>query len=163
MPVRPKQSQGRYSTRVRLGNEELALLWSFVTYHQSWLQIVEIARILINDSGSKMQLSICWSGSSHLDLRRQKYNCSSHIVTNLWMCSIGAILTRILLENLFPVIVTHSNDSSIDQLESICLQLEEQCNSFSTNGILILPLSIVLHIHWWISGRVCYMYRNNNR
>ena len=32
--------------------------------------------------------------------------------------------------------------------------------------ILILPLSIVMHIsslHWWISGRVCYMYKNKNR
>ena len=28
-----------------------------------------------------MQLAICWSGSSHLHLVRQKSNCSSRIVT----------------------------------------------------------------------------------
>ena len=28
-----------------------------------------------------MQLAICWSGSSHLQIWRQKSNCSSHIVT----------------------------------------------------------------------------------
>ena len=32
MLIRPKQSQGRFSTRVRLGNEELALSRSFVNY-----------------------------------------------------------------------------------------------------------------------------------
>ena len=30
MPVRPKQSQGRYSTRVRLGNEVLSFVEEFV-------------------------------------------------------------------------------------------------------------------------------------
>ena len=57
-----------------------------------------------------MQLAICWSGSSHLHLRRQKSNCSSHIVTEFVDVLFGVILTRTLLENLLSVIVTHSND-----------------------------------------------------
>ena len=35
MLVRPKQSQGRYSTRVTLGNEELGFATSFVTLDMS--------------------------------------------------------------------------------------------------------------------------------
>ena len=56
-----------------------------------------------------MQLAICWSGSSHLHLRRQKSNCSSHIVTQFMDVLCGVILPE-LLENLLLVIVTHSND-----------------------------------------------------
>ena len=57
-----------------------------------------------------MQLEICWSRSSQLYLWRQKYNCSSHIVTQFMDVLFGVILTRTLLEILLSVIVTHSND-----------------------------------------------------
>ena len=56
-----------------------------------------------------MQLAICWSGSSHLYLRRQKSNCSSHIVIQFMDVLFGVILKRTLLENLLSVIVKHSN------------------------------------------------------
>ena len=59
-----------------------------------------------NNSGGKMQLAICWSGSSHLHLRRQKFNCSSRIVTKFKDVLFGVILSRTLLENLLSVIVT---------------------------------------------------------
>ena len=57
-----------------------------------------------------MQLAICLSGSSHLHLRRQKSNCSSHIVTQFMDVLFDIMLTGIILENLLSVVVTYSND-----------------------------------------------------
>ena len=45
-----------------------------------------------------MQRAICWSGSSHLLLLRQKSNCSSHIVTAFMDVLFGVIHSRSLLE-----------------------------------------------------------------
>ena len=56
-----------------------------------------------------MQLAICWSGSSHLHILRQKSNWSSHIVTQFMDVLYGVIFTKTLLENLLSVIVTHSS------------------------------------------------------
>ena len=72
-----------------------------------------------------MQLVICWPGSSHLHLWRQKSNCSSNFVTQYLDVRFGFILTRTLLENLLSVAVTHSNyllmSPDIHQFESgIC-------------------------------------------
>ena len=64
MLVRQKQSQGRYSTRVRLGNVELCLVESFVTQVMLSLQTFEMIKILKNNSRGKIQLAICWSGST---------------------------------------------------------------------------------------------------
>ena len=50
-----------------------------------------------------MLLGICWSGSSHLHLSRQKSNCSSHIVTPFMDVLFGVIHTRTLLGNLITV------------------------------------------------------------
>ena len=59
--VRPKQSQGRYSTRVRLGNEELSFVEEFhYLGHIMTADCVVMIRILKNNSGGKMQLAICW-------------------------------------------------------------------------------------------------------
>ena len=55
-----------------------------------------------------MQLAICWSGSSHLHLWRQKSNCSSRFVTPFMDAHFGVVHSRTLLENLLSVIVTHS-------------------------------------------------------
>ena len=46
-----------------------------------------------------MLLGICWSGSSHLHLLRQKSNCSSHIVTPFMDVLFAVIHTRTLLKN----------------------------------------------------------------
>ena len=96
------QSNHRVRTRQESGSEmkNLALESSFVTQDKSWLQTVEIIRILKNNSVGKMQLAICWSGSSHLHLRRKKSNCSNHIVTQFMDVLFGVILTRTLSENL---------------------------------------------------------------
>ena len=68
--VQPNQSQGRYSTRVRLGSEELSFVEEFC-----YLGHVMTADCrddnLKKKSIGKMQLAICWSGSSHLHLWRQ--------------------------------------------------------------------------------------------
>ena len=47
-----------------------------------------------------MQLVICWSGSSHLHPFRQKFNCSSRIVTPFMDVHFGVIYSRTLIENL---------------------------------------------------------------
>ena len=53
-------------------------------------------RVLKSNSGSKMQLAICWSGSSHLHLFRQKSNCSSRIVTSFMDEHFAVIHSRTL-------------------------------------------------------------------
>ena len=108
MLVQSKQSQGRYSTRVRLGNEELSFVEEFRYLGHVMTATVEMIRMLKNSSGGKMLLVICWSGSSHLHLLRQKSNCSSDIITPFMDVLIGVIHTRTLLENLLSVLVTHS-------------------------------------------------------
>ena len=108
--VRPKQSQGRFSTRVRLGNEELSFVEEFrYLGHIMTAVCRDVNDIKKNNSGGKMQSSICWSGSSHLHLLRQTSNCSSHIVTPFMDVHFGFSHSRTLLENLLSVIVTHSS------------------------------------------------------
>ena len=87
-----------------------ALKRSFFTKGMSRLLIVEMIRILNNNSTDKIQCSICWSGSSHLHLRRQKSNCSSYFVNQFMDVIFFEIHTRTLLENLLSVIMTHSRD-----------------------------------------------------
>ena len=110
MLVRPNQSQGRYSTRVRLRNEELSFVQEF-----RYLGHVMTADCR-DDKDIKKQfmrqntlLEICWSGSSRLLLLRQKSNCSNHTVTPFMDVLFGVIHTRTLLENLLSVLVTHSS------------------------------------------------------
>ena len=101
----------RVSSQQESGSEmrNLALSRSFVTKDISWLQTVEMIRTLKNNLGGKMQLAICWSGSSHFHLLRQESNCSSCIVTPFMDVPFGVIHSRTLLENLLSVIVTHSS------------------------------------------------------
>ena len=105
------RSNHRVSTWQESGSEmrNLALSRSFVTLVVSWLLTVNIIRILKNNLGGKMQWAICWSGSYHLYLLRQKSNCSSHIVTQFMDVLFGVIHSRTQLENLLTVIVTHSS------------------------------------------------------
>ena len=107
-----EQSNHWVGTQQGSGSEmrNLALSTSFVTLDMSWLQAVEMIRILKISSGGKMQLQFSWSGSSHFHLWRQQSNCSSHIVTTFMDVLFGVINTRTLLENLLSVILTHSND-----------------------------------------------------
>ena len=57
-------------------------------------------RILKNNSGGKMQWAICWSGNSHLHVLRQKFNCSSHIVTPFTDVLFGVIHSKTLVRKL---------------------------------------------------------------
>ena len=57
MLVRPKQSQGRLSTRATLGNEELSFVEEF--RYLRHIMNIEMIRILKNNSGGKIQLAIC--------------------------------------------------------------------------------------------------------
>ena len=130
-------------------------------------------------------LAICWLWYSLLHQRSEKSSCSSQIVTKLMGVFISVINTNTLLESLLPVSVKHFNDllmSPIHQLESgIFNEHNWPCISIRSSVILLtvwwalwqpsptvlsLSLSIVMHVislHWWISGRVCYLYMNNNR
>ena len=99
MLVRPKQSQGRYSTGVRLGNEKLSFVQEF-----SYLGHVMTAHCR-NDKDIKKQFM-----SSHLHLLGQNPTVQVILLPHLWMCSlIGVIHTRTLLKNLLSVLVTHSS------------------------------------------------------
>ena len=131
-----------------------------------------------------MQLAICWSGSSHLQQWRQNFNCSSHIVTQFMGVLCGVIYTNTLLENLLSVIVTHSNNllmspdtpARVWHLRWTQLTISMWCTINLLSAwwaewqlpptVLLLPLSILMYIislHWWLSGRVCYMHRSNRR
>ena len=106
MLVWSKQSQGRFSTRSRLGNE--------LSFVEEFLYLGYIMTADCRDDKDikkqfRRQLAICWSGNSHLHLFREKSNCSTHIVTHFMDVLFGVIHSRTLLENLLSVIVTHSS------------------------------------------------------
>ena len=109
MLVRPKQSQGHFSTRVSLGNEELSFVEEF-----RYLGHIMTADCR-DDKDIKKQFrrqnAVCniWSGNSHLLLLKQKSNCSSYIVTQFMDVLFGVVHFRTLLESLLSVIVTHSS------------------------------------------------------
>ena len=142
-------------------------------------------KLLKNNSLGKMQLTICWSGSSHLHQWMKKSNCSSHIVTQ-FMEALFSVIHNNILKNLLSFIVTHSKNLLMSSYTPalvwhlrwtqptmhINVVFRQSAYSLmssvttSHNSIVILPLSIVVHIiilHWWISVRVWYMYRNNHR
>ena len=97
MLVRPKQSQGQFSTRVRLVNEELSFVEEFCYLGHIMNADCRGDKDIKNNTGSKMHLL------------RQKSSCSSHIVTQFMDVLFGVIHSRTLLESLLSVIVTHSS------------------------------------------------------
>ena len=109
MLVRKKQSQGQYPTRVRLGNKELSFIEEFRYLGHVMTADCWDDKILKNNSWGKLLFWICWSVSSHLHLLRQKFNCSSHIVTPFMDVLFGVIHTRTLIENLLSDLVTHAS------------------------------------------------------
>ena len=165
MLVGPKQSQGQFSTRVKLGNEELSFVEEF-RY---------LGHIMTADCGDdkdfKKQfrrqnaVAICWSGNSHLHLLRQKSNCSSRIVTKFMDVLFGVIHSRTILESLLSVIVTHSSvllmspdtparvwhlrpmELTIYQcgVPQIWIQLDEQSNSFPNSIVTAIVNSEAYH------------------
>ena len=90
-----KTITGSFLNKSQAGIEELSFVEEFSYLgHIMTADCIEIIRILENNSGGKMQLAICWSGNSHLDLLRQKSNCSSHIVAIFMDVLFGVIHSR---------------------------------------------------------------------
>ena len=71
MLVRPKQSQGQFSTRVRLGNEELSFVEEFRYLEHIMTADCRDDKDIKKQFRRQMQLAICWSGNSHLHLLRK--------------------------------------------------------------------------------------------
>ena len=111
MLVRPKQSQGRYSTRVKLGIEELGFVEEF--RYLGYAMSTDSR----DDKDIKKQFRRHHAVVNMLvrkfsfALIEAKSNCSNHIhiVTPFMDVLFGVIHTRTLLENYLSVIVTHSS------------------------------------------------------
>ena len=65
MLVRPKQSHGRFLTKVRLGNEELSFVEEFCYLGHIMTADCRDDKDIKNNSRGKTQLTICWSLNSH--------------------------------------------------------------------------------------------------
>ena len=98
MLVRPKLSHGQFSTRVRLGNEELIFVEEFRFLGHIMTADCRDDKHIKKNSGGKMQWEICTSRNFHYNLLRQKSNCSSHIVTKFMDVLLGVIHSWTLLE-----------------------------------------------------------------
>ena len=184
--VSPKQLQGRFSIRVRLGNE--------------WLSFVEefcfLGQIMTTDCRDDKDIKKQFrrqNAVGNMPVRKlsfapieAKIQLSKSYCYPIYGCALWRhSFQNSKLENLLSVIVTHSSvlltspdtparvrhlrwtQLTIYQcgVTQICLQLDEQSSSFPPT-VLLLPLSIAMHIitlQWWISGRVCYMYRSDHR
>ena len=111
MLVLPKQSQSRYSTRVRLGNEELTFVEEF-----RYLGHVMTAESR-DDEDIKKQFRR-QNAVGNMVIRKFLFAPAEAMIKlfksycyPIYGCEIFSItLTRTLLENLLSVIVTHSND-----------------------------------------------------
>ena len=60
----------------------------------SWLQTVEMIRILKSNSGGKMQWAICWSGNSHLYWGKNP-TVQVILLPHLWMCSSASFIPEL--------------------------------------------------------------------
>ena len=96
MLVRPKQSQGRYSTRLRLGNEELGFVEEFrYQRHVMTADCPDKKDIKKQFRRQKRQLRICWSGSFHFYLLRQKSMVKVILLPYSWMCSLSSFIPEL--------------------------------------------------------------------
>ena len=93
--VRPKQSQGRFSTRVRQGNEELSFVEEFRYLGHVVTADCGDDKDIKNNLGGKMLLAVCWSGSSHLHLYTDAKIQFFKLLPNLWMCSLASFLSKL--------------------------------------------------------------------
>ena len=120
----------------------------------SWLQTVEMTRILENNSGGKMELAICWSGSSHLYPWRQKSYCPSHIVARFMDVLLGVIHTRTLLFRKLTVSYSDTFKRLINVISSIALICPEcnrpyQCGALQICFQLDEQLLVYQLNTWW--------------
>ena len=126
-----------------------------------------------NNSGGKMQLATCGSGNSqlHLYIEAQMqlfksccypiYGCDRKLTDdNSDTFKRLSNVPRYTSSNLAFAM------NATDHINVVFRKFVDSLMSRVSPTVLLLPLSIVMHIislHWWISGRVCYMYRNNHR
>ena len=124
-----------------------------------------------------MQLVMCWPGSSHLHIFRQKSNCSSHIVTLLMDVLFGVIHSitlrkvNVSYSDTFKHLINVSTYTSssltfamngTDHINVVFRKFAYSLMSrVKASHNSIVPA--IVNIDAWISGRVCYMYRNKNR
>ena len=96
MLVRPKQSQGWYSTRVKLGNDELRFVEEFhYLWHVMTVDCRDEIRILKNNSEGKTswqysgrEVLICTCGAKIPIVQ-------DILLPNLWMCSLASFLPKL--------------------------------------------------------------------
>ena len=114
----------------------------------------------INSAG-KMQLAICCSGSSHLHIWRQKPNCSSHIVTQLRMCSLASFKRLINVGDLlmYPNTTDHINVVFRKSVYSLMSRESTSLNSIVTAAVnwwdLIAGLTNQL-LSCWVDRRIAW-------
>ena len=154
MLVLPKQSQGRCPTRVRLGNEELGFADEF-HYQRHALTTdcredkdIEKQFRRQNAVGNMLVRKFSFS-PMETKIQLFKSYCYPIYGCVLWRHSIIK-LTVSYTE------VAHSNDflmSSVTPARVLHL-----CMMNTTDHI-----NVVISLHWWISGRICYVHRNNHK
>ena len=130
-------------------------------------------------------LVICWSGSSHLHLLRQKSNCSSHIVSQfidvLWRHSYQNSIRKLTVcfSDTFKLLINflrYTSSSlafSMNSTDHINVVFRKFANSLMSR-VTASPNSVVSAIvnsdadhqsplidKW--ERRVCYMYKNDHR
>ena len=103
MLVRPKPSQGRYSTRVRLGNKQHSFVKEFRCLGHILTADGRDDKDIKKQFRRQNAVGNMLVRKSHLHLLRQKSNCTSHIVTPFMYVPFGVIHIRTLLENLLSV------------------------------------------------------------
>ena len=79
MAVRPKQSQGRFSTRVRLGDEEHSFVDEFRHLGHLMSADCQDDKDVVKQFRRQMLLAIRWSGSSHIHTERNKWYILTHL------------------------------------------------------------------------------------
>ena len=150
MLVWPKQSQGRYSTRVMLGNEELAFVEEFPylghVMTADWRddkdikKLIQEAKCIWQYADQKVLIYTYWGKNPIVQII---------LLLHLWMCSLASFIPELHFENLLSVIVTdwsfllmspdtpglvwHFDERNWQYqcgVPKICLQLDEQSNSF---------------------------------
>ena len=91
-----------------------------------------------------MLSGICWSGSSHLHLLRQKSNSSSRIVTRFMDVLFGVIHTRTLLANIHTVSFSDTFKRLIDVHRYTSSSLAFAMNSTDHINVVLLKFAYSL-------------------
>ena len=93
MLVRPKQLHGRFSTRVRLGNEELSFVEEF---RYLWHIIKTVKMMILKKTIQEAKCSWQYAGQEVLICTYWGKNPIVQVIllTNLWMCSLASFIMQ---------------------------------------------------------------------